>query len=596
MNSKAIETLAVSAVRDSIDVCNYLQQYIDLNDKSPSWDGFVYIYEDPDKSKKHLVGRVPVQVKGKESCDFSHDTISYSADISDLRNYLNGGGSIYFVVLIHPSTQARKIYYAELTPIKLHVLLDNLKKTRKTKTIQLKAFPDDNYLKTNIFLSCRSDCDKQASFINANLLSLEDLEKSGWLKSLTFSVYSIGFRDIKEAIVNSEIYMYANVNGFPIPQPIEAIPELISVTEDIKETVSVDGLLFYDHYRVLSSKNNRTLYIGNSLQLTFANKAKAIKVKFKNPDSIRQSAIDLEFFLKVLEKGHFEIGKTIVQFDVKEYDEVQLEVSRVRERISLFKQICSVLDLLGCSDDIAPSTLKENDWKNAVILIRTLIDKQPIRNLRDDLAFIQIVTFGEKRFLLVFDKQQNEPNTYIVSDFFSTEYNIACKDQNGDYQRISQYAMLKANDYLCLANVRYDTILPSFLKYRNNSLNMVRLNGTLLELILAYDKRPTQMLLNVIEEMSQWLLDNLEERELPYNVRLINRLQVIKRQRALNQSEMEKLNAVVMQANACNDILAGAYLLMGNPILADVYLNKMEEGARNEFVNYPIYHFHENNN
>ena len=66
MDSKQIETFAVNAVRESIALSGYLDQYISDNDKEPSWDGFVYIYNDPIKTKANLIGRVPVQVKGKE--------------------------------------------------------------------------------------------------------------------------------------------------------------------------------------------------------------------------------------------------------------------------------------------------------------------------------------------------------------------------------------------------------------------------------------------------------------------------------------------------------------------------------------------------
>ena len=253
MDSKTIETLSVSAVRDSIDVCDYLQQYIDSNDKSPSWDGYVNIYDGIDKSKAHMKGRMPVQVKGKECADHSSDVISFSADVSDLRNYLYDGGAMYFVVLIHPSTYARKIYFSELTPIKLRVLLEGLKDNQKTKSIELKAFPEDNNLKANIFLSCRSDCDKQASFKTAELLSLEELEKSGLLESLTFSVYPIGFKDYKEAVLASEVYMYAKIKGYAIPQPIEAIPSYVSMVEEIKKPVSVYGRKFYDSYHLIKS-------------------------------------------------------------------------------------------------------------------------------------------------------------------------------------------------------------------------------------------------------------------------------------------------------------------------------------------------------
>ena len=45
MDKKAIETLAVNAVRDSIVVSDFLDQFIPDNDKEPSWDGFIYVYK-----------------------------------------------------------------------------------------------------------------------------------------------------------------------------------------------------------------------------------------------------------------------------------------------------------------------------------------------------------------------------------------------------------------------------------------------------------------------------------------------------------------------------------------------------------------------
>lgn len=41
MDKKAIETFAVNAVRDSIVVSDFFDQFIADNDKEPSWDGFV---------------------------------------------------------------------------------------------------------------------------------------------------------------------------------------------------------------------------------------------------------------------------------------------------------------------------------------------------------------------------------------------------------------------------------------------------------------------------------------------------------------------------------------------------------------------------
>ena len=54
MNKKAVETISVNAVRDSIVCSDFLDQYIPDNDKEPSWDGSVYIYTDKRRRKTNL--------------------------------------------------------------------------------------------------------------------------------------------------------------------------------------------------------------------------------------------------------------------------------------------------------------------------------------------------------------------------------------------------------------------------------------------------------------------------------------------------------------------------------------------------------------
>lgn len=64
LDRKAIETISVSAVRNSIVTSPFLDQFIADNDKEPSWDGNVYIYEDTSKKKNKL--KVDCQFRSKE--------------------------------------------------------------------------------------------------------------------------------------------------------------------------------------------------------------------------------------------------------------------------------------------------------------------------------------------------------------------------------------------------------------------------------------------------------------------------------------------------------------------------------------------------
>lgn len=118
MNNKAIETLSVNAVKNSIVTSEYLDEFIADNDKEPSWDGFIYIYKNKNKTKNDIIGRVPVQVKGKFSREFSKDTIKYSVSVTDLKNYLNDG-IFFFVVYIQKQSFNTHIYYAALSPMEV---------------------------------------------------------------------------------------------------------------------------------------------------------------------------------------------------------------------------------------------------------------------------------------------------------------------------------------------------------------------------------------------------------------------------------------------------------------------------------------------
>ena len=118
-NSKTIETLSVNAVRNSITVCPLLDEFVADNDKEPSWDGNIYIYDNKKKTKDTLKGRIPIQVKGKFANNFSNKEIKYSMNVIDLKNYLKDGGAILFVVYVNEKSET-KIYYRELTPMRLN--------------------------------------------------------------------------------------------------------------------------------------------------------------------------------------------------------------------------------------------------------------------------------------------------------------------------------------------------------------------------------------------------------------------------------------------------------------------------------------------
>jgi hypothetical protein len=62
MDAKAIETLAINAIRERLVLSDRLDQFIQENDKEPSVDGFVNLYSPGGKTKENYLGRVAVQI------------------------------------------------------------------------------------------------------------------------------------------------------------------------------------------------------------------------------------------------------------------------------------------------------------------------------------------------------------------------------------------------------------------------------------------------------------------------------------------------------------------------------------------------------
>lgn len=66
VNTKRIEESATTALKAALLRCPILESYIDSNDKTPSWDGTVFVYKSEKTKKEDLAGRVPIQIKGTE--------------------------------------------------------------------------------------------------------------------------------------------------------------------------------------------------------------------------------------------------------------------------------------------------------------------------------------------------------------------------------------------------------------------------------------------------------------------------------------------------------------------------------------------------
>lgn len=272
MDTMAVEQYAVDAVRDCINYSDHLSPFVSDNDKEPSWDGHIYIYGSK-KSKEHLKGRIPVQVKGTEQTDLTRAEITFRMSMADLRNYLHDGGCLLLVVYIKQDKEAMKtqsqIYYRELTPVRLKEMLAGVKENAQSMLVSLVKMPETISAIDDMVLNCLNNCKKQASFADTPLPTYEELNKAGLIErlSIPFSRFGMNTRP-EEAFLSSDSYVYAKVRGMESLQPLAGLMDKKFISHDENIPISVNGVVYYDGCNILEAVDKTVYRIGKGLTIT----------------------------------------------------------------------------------------------------------------------------------------------------------------------------------------------------------------------------------------------------------------------------------------------------------------------------------------
>lgn len=130
-----IEKKGVGWLESKVAESKILEPYFKENDRTPSWDGSIFVYDKSIK-KENLKDTLPVQIKSTEVDTLHTERISYSLSILDIKNYYKIRGTILFVVEI--CGKERRGFVKNLLPSELKNILAELEKNdRKNKVVYL---------------------------------------------------------------------------------------------------------------------------------------------------------------------------------------------------------------------------------------------------------------------------------------------------------------------------------------------------------------------------------------------------------------------------------------------------------------------------
>lgn len=400
-----LEKIATASVKTSISITDELSSFINDGDKEPSWDGNIYIYANKDK-RKESIKKVPVQVKGKQSDDFSLDTIKYPVTVVDLENYLNDGGVVFFVVYISKDGRDTKIYYSCLLPVKIRNILDrNIKKNKKL-IIEFNSFPEDNAEKVSLFLNFYDHMKKQTSFAKTTLHSLDELEKQGVLEGVTFYANNYGKSNINNynLLFEDEIYMYAHIKGSAVPQPLLDMPLDLHIAENVETEIGVNGKVYYTGFQRIRSKDKAVLTIGKSVTISIEKKKQSLTIKFAPTSNLKYSVIDFEFILALYKYNQFEMmGHTLPLDPNRLFDGDKAR--KLQENLEFRKNLIKVLNIFQLDTDVDINSFSKDDSRHSNLFIKGLVKNEPVDGLKEGLPFALRLNYLGSKVIIGLEKE-----------------------------------------------------------------------------------------------------------------------------------------------------------------------------------------------
>lgn len=312
VNTKRIEESATTALKAALLRCPILESYIDSNDKTPSWDGTVFVYKSEKTKKEDLAGRVPIQIKGTEKVIVS-DTATFSCSIADLNNYYKDGGCIFFLISVDLSSGNSRIFYKTLLVVDLDKIIKGAGK-QKTSTIHLNLLPAEANEISSIFMEFTDNVHKQMGFIGKDIPTFESLEANGAeITSLTFTASGIGLTmdEIPKFLSTHDFYLYAKVKGLDVDVPIDKVTNAV-ISKPVDGEVRIRDRCFFPAYRVVYENGNSIIRIGKGISVALKAEENRITVHTDRPDTLSDFIIEADFFIELVEQGELTLnGVTI---------------------------------------------------------------------------------------------------------------------------------------------------------------------------------------------------------------------------------------------------------------------------------------------
>lgn len=588
-NSKWIEGEAVDFIKTEIRKSKRMFPYIDDNDRTPSWDGNIFLYSNSSGEKNNLLGKIPVQVKGHNIRSFPKGNMKYRAEMADLRNFYNDKGVLFFVVCLRELEAGgfeKKGYYTCLPIVKLKELLEKGKGQAKT-TIELSPMPNKIKELENSLFTFYDDLGKQVGVRYVKELpSIQDLTDEQLGRQFEFTVMVENNKNPWNQITSSYRYLYAKTaNGI---LPFKEGPCKLAFMTEREATIRIGERIYYKMVKVKYQSGKTSIIVGDSIEIFLDEEGCIGKIQINLTQSFIHRLVDLDFLLEAYRAKHFLFNNTKIDFVLS--DNIIKEREK-EEHLEVLKKLKILFDTLHITKDLQLNKLKARDWNLLELLHSCLLYHKPYTTKKKMEVLCQI-KIQDIRILLLTTEIRAEKGRYHyrLKDLFEETAAFACETNGGETYPASVFVAMTLERYCTCSNINWGQQIPSFkeiIKENPETFNLA--NMSVLQMLAAYDRTKNKELISQAEKLQDWLMKETHS-DLPCDLMTINKCQIIKRNREFTEKEQLEIRNVINQTKD-ESFKFACYLLLGEKTAAKYHYAKVDEQTKVDMKNWPIMKF-----
>lgn len=579
MDKKIIEKKGIDAVSDYICNTGLMYPHLSDNDKTPLWDGEIFVYKKKNKlANKTFDFTVPVQIKSHEFPEnevFPEQT-SYSISVTDLKNYFSDGGLVFFYVYV--KQYESQIYCSFLTNIKIKNLLDNIQNA-KSKSIQMDKIPQKLI-----------DFREQLRIIHLqrthSVVDLDTIDVNN-IRTLTFIVDREDPTTSQiETLTQNHVNILVDVKGFDKSLYASGQPAKVQLLNSEDVNVSVNGKVYFRHLNTEMKEDGSHLLFGKSIEVILPYENKAGETVHMNIDlkctSIDEIINEIEFILAFVKTEKIKIGKKCLA--LKHLSDESSSVAPLKDRLLFWKNVKKVFKQLHVRGNLNPMQISEKDYNNLNTLITSFVFKEPISN-QDIAERVYTLAIAGLHIFVYAKKENGKIRLYDIYENLQSCY----KDENKLNRGAPMLSFVCSQKNLP-SNLFIDNAIGEYKKYiEYNDQILLRANEDLLKILNHYDKNNDPYLIDNALKIAKWLKKQKVSDSIETIIYELNYYQTIYRKNGgLNNAEQNKLQKMKIEDDMCN---FGRYALLGYKEKAYYYLGKLPKENIDYIKQMPIYIF-----